>query len=211
MRRVFAVDVLLCRRCGGRRRLVAVYPSGAARSPDRLGLSPTPGPPAAPGIPCAETRPRDIRLHYQTQGRPALPRPLPGHASAGPRRSPWTPGRCSPASAPARPGRRARPGPPGRLRSRAPPAEPPAHAAGPEGTEVKVGRKTSTSALEFLSARFARSCGSVARPSPRRRRPAARGARHAGSARRRPCRTKASAATREPSRAATASRKVFGT
>jgi len=41
MRRVFEVDVLLCPRCGGRRRIVAVYPGGPRLREllDRLGLS----------------------------------------------------------------------------------------------------------------------------------------------------------------------------
>ena len=41
MRRVFAIDVLLCRRGGGRRRIVAVYPGGQTLRDllDRLGLS----------------------------------------------------------------------------------------------------------------------------------------------------------------------------
>ena len=41
MRRVFEVDVLLCPRCGGRRRIVAVYPGGQRLREllDRLGLS----------------------------------------------------------------------------------------------------------------------------------------------------------------------------
>jgi hypothetical protein len=46
MRRVFEIDVLLCRCCGGRRRSVAVYPGGPRLSEllDRLGLSQPPGP-----------------------------------------------------------------------------------------------------------------------------------------------------------------------
>ena len=56
-------------------------------------------------------------------------------------------GPCSPASAPSRPGSRPRPGPPGPLEIAAPPADHPAHAAGPHGPEVKVGPKTSASAL----------------------------------------------------------------
>jgi hypothetical protein len=50
MRRVFAVDVLLCPRCGGRRRLVAVYPGGQRLREllDRLELSDSP---AATGVP----------------------------------------------------------------------------------------------------------------------------------------------------------------
>jgi hypothetical protein len=45
MRRVFEVDVLLCARCGGRRRIVAVYPGGQRLRDllDGLGLSPPPG------------------------------------------------------------------------------------------------------------------------------------------------------------------------
>ena len=56
MRRVFEVDVLLCSRCGGRRRLVAVYPSGQRRRDllDRLGLSPPPGLPPPPGFPALD-------------------------------------------------------------------------------------------------------------------------------------------------------------
>ena len=44
MRRVFEVDVLLCPRCGGRRRIVAVYPGGPRLREllDRLGLSAAP-------------------------------------------------------------------------------------------------------------------------------------------------------------------------
>ena len=44
MRRVFAVDVLLCPRCGGRRRIVAVYSGGPRLREllDRLGLSDSP-------------------------------------------------------------------------------------------------------------------------------------------------------------------------
>ena len=91
-------------------------------------------------------RPRDIRLPYQTRGgRP--PTPPPGHASARTAEKPLDPGALLPrfgpfkAGAPA-PTRAARP-----LEIAAPPAEHPAHAAGPEGTEVKVGPKTSASAL----------------------------------------------------------------
>ena len=41
MKRVFEIDVLLCPRCGGRRRIVAVYPGGQRLRDllDRLGLS----------------------------------------------------------------------------------------------------------------------------------------------------------------------------
>jgi hypothetical protein len=41
MKRVFEVDVLLCTRGGGRRRVVAVYPGGQRLRDllDRLGLS----------------------------------------------------------------------------------------------------------------------------------------------------------------------------
>ena len=41
MKRVFEIDVLLCPRCGGRRRIVAGYPGGQRRRDllDRLGLS----------------------------------------------------------------------------------------------------------------------------------------------------------------------------
>ena len=49
MKRVFAIDVLWCARCGGRRRLVGVYPGGP-RLRDllaRLGLSEAPDAPAA--------------------------------------------------------------------------------------------------------------------------------------------------------------------
>jgi len=44
MRRVFEVDVLLCPRCGGRRRIVAVYPGGPRLREllDRPGLSDVP-------------------------------------------------------------------------------------------------------------------------------------------------------------------------
>jgi Putative transposase len=47
MRRVFEIDVLLCRCCGGRRRIVAVYPGGPRLREllDRLGLSQPPGRP----------------------------------------------------------------------------------------------------------------------------------------------------------------------
>ena len=50
MRRVFEVDVLVCPRCGGRRRIVAVYPGGQRLREllDRLGLSDSP---AATGVP----------------------------------------------------------------------------------------------------------------------------------------------------------------
>jgi len=53
MKRVFEVDVLLCSRCGGRRRLVAVYPGGQRLRDllDRLRLSPPPGLPPPPEIP----------------------------------------------------------------------------------------------------------------------------------------------------------------
>jgi hypothetical protein len=50
MKRVFELDVLLCGRCGGRRRIVGVY-TGGQRLRDlleRLGLS---DPPAATGVP----------------------------------------------------------------------------------------------------------------------------------------------------------------
>jgi hypothetical protein len=52
MRRVSAIDVLLCRRCGGRRRIVAVYPRGQRLRDllDRLGLSPPPGLPPPQGF-----------------------------------------------------------------------------------------------------------------------------------------------------------------
>jgi hypothetical protein len=50
MKRVFEIDVLLCPRCGGRRRIVSVYPGGPGLRYllDRLGLS---HPPAATGVP----------------------------------------------------------------------------------------------------------------------------------------------------------------
>ena len=56
MRRVFEVDVLLCSRCGGRRRVVAVYPAGPKLRDlrDRLGLSPPPGLPPPPGFPALD-------------------------------------------------------------------------------------------------------------------------------------------------------------
>ena len=49
MKRVFEIDVLLCPRCGGRRRIVAVYPGGQRLRDlrDRLGLSEPP----ATGVP----------------------------------------------------------------------------------------------------------------------------------------------------------------
>ena len=52
MRRVFEVDVLLCSRCGGRRRIVAVYPGGQQLRDllDGLGLSPPLGVPAPEGV-----------------------------------------------------------------------------------------------------------------------------------------------------------------
>ena len=55
MRRVFAVDVLLCSRCGGRRRIVAVYPGGQRLRDllDRLGLSQPPGLPPPQGFSCS--------------------------------------------------------------------------------------------------------------------------------------------------------------
>ena len=59
MRRVFAVDVLRCGRCGGRRRIVAVYPEGRRLRDllDRLGLSPPPGLPPPQGNPAFATAP----------------------------------------------------------------------------------------------------------------------------------------------------------
>jgi hypothetical protein len=53
MRRVFEVDVLLCSRCGGRRRSVAVSPGGQRLRDllDRLGLSQPPGLPPPQGFP----------------------------------------------------------------------------------------------------------------------------------------------------------------
>ena len=52
MRRVFEVDVLLCSRCGGRRRVVAVYSRGQRLRDllDQLGLSPPPGLPPSQGF-----------------------------------------------------------------------------------------------------------------------------------------------------------------
>jgi hypothetical protein len=53
LRRVFAIDVLLCPHCGGRRRIVAVYPGGPRLRDllDRLGLSPPPDrPPPQRGL-----------------------------------------------------------------------------------------------------------------------------------------------------------------
>ena len=49
MKRVFELDVLLCTRCGGRRRIVAVYPAGQRLRDllERLGL----GEPPATGVP----------------------------------------------------------------------------------------------------------------------------------------------------------------
>jgi hypothetical protein len=51
MRRVFAIDVLLCPHCGGRRRIVALYSPGPRRRDllDRLGLSPPRGLPPPQG------------------------------------------------------------------------------------------------------------------------------------------------------------------
>jgi Putative transposase len=59
MRRVFEVDVLLCSRCGGRRRIVAVYPEGRRLRDllDRLGLSPPPGLPPPQRVPAFDTAP----------------------------------------------------------------------------------------------------------------------------------------------------------
>jgi hypothetical protein len=50
---LFEVDVLLCSRCGGRRRIVAVYPGGQRLRDllDRLGLSQPPGLPPPQGFP----------------------------------------------------------------------------------------------------------------------------------------------------------------
>ena len=50
LKRVFALDVLLCPRCGGRRRIVGVYPGGPRLREllERLGLGDR-SPPAAPG------------------------------------------------------------------------------------------------------------------------------------------------------------------
>ena len=52
-RRVFELDVLPCSRCGGRRRIVAVYPGGQRLRDflDRLGLSQPPGLPPPQGFP----------------------------------------------------------------------------------------------------------------------------------------------------------------
>ena len=53
MRRVLEVAVLRCRRCGGRRRIVAVYPGGQRLRDllDRLGLSQPPARPPPLGFP----------------------------------------------------------------------------------------------------------------------------------------------------------------
>ena len=52
MRRVFEVDVLLCSRCGSRRRVVAVYFGGPRLRDllDRIGLSQPPGLPPPQGF-----------------------------------------------------------------------------------------------------------------------------------------------------------------
>jgi hypothetical protein len=59
MRRVFEVDVLRCSRCGGRHRIVAVYPGGRRLREllNRLGLSPPPGLPPPRGVPAFHTAP----------------------------------------------------------------------------------------------------------------------------------------------------------
>jgi hypothetical protein len=56
MKRVFAIDVLLCNRCGGRRRVVAVYPSAPRLHDllDRLELSQPPGLPPPPRSPALD-------------------------------------------------------------------------------------------------------------------------------------------------------------
>ena len=48
MKRVFALDVLLCPRCGGRRRMVGVYPGGQRLRDllERLRLGERSSPPA---------------------------------------------------------------------------------------------------------------------------------------------------------------------
>ena len=59
MRRVFEVDVLLCSRCGGRRRVVAVYPGGPRLRDllDRLELSQPPGLPPPQGVSAFDSAP----------------------------------------------------------------------------------------------------------------------------------------------------------
>jgi len=59
MRRVFEVDVLLCGRCGGRRRIVTVYPGGPRRLDllARLGRSPPAGLPPPRGFPDLDAAP----------------------------------------------------------------------------------------------------------------------------------------------------------
>src|SRR5262245_28905695 len=82
MRRVFEVDVLLCSRCGGRRRVVAVYPEGRRLRDllDRLGLSPPPRLPP-PQAALLSTWPPDwqsaLSIGAALLGAGALPRLLP--------------------------------------------------------------------------------------------------------------------------------------
>jgi hypothetical protein len=59
MKRVCEIDVLLCNRCGGRRRVVAVYPGGPRLRDllDRLELSQPPGLPPPPEFPALDAAP----------------------------------------------------------------------------------------------------------------------------------------------------------
>ena len=71
MKRVFEVDVLLCSRCGGGRRVVAVYSGGPRLRDllDRLGLSPPPGlpPQGFPG-PCSDDLRAELVAHHHVAG-----------------------------------------------------------------------------------------------------------------------------------------------
>jgi hypothetical protein len=59
MKRVFAIDVLLCSRCGGRRRVVALYSGGSRLRDllDRLELSQPPGLPPPQGVSAFDSAP----------------------------------------------------------------------------------------------------------------------------------------------------------